>query len=80
MGASSELFLKMSSEYYFSIPDDIRKEYLTDKVYSESLNDYSTLIQDKEYRKLVSDKKKINKALDDRKDVLRELNKQQLNK
>jgi len=71
MGASSELFLKMSSEYYLSIPDNIKNEYLADKIYSESLNDYSELIRDKEYKSLVSAKKKLNKALDNRKDFLR---------
>ena len=71
MGANSELFLKMSSEYYWSIPEDIRVNYLRDKIYSESLNDYSTLIQDKEYSKLVNDKKKINEALEKRKEDLR---------
>ena len=75
MGASKELFLRMSQEYYMEIPEQLRECYLRDKIYRETLQDYEELIKDPIYKALIDSKKKANKDLELRKDALRQLNK-----
>lgn len=72
MGASSELFIKMSEEEYFAIPDELRERHLAHKVYSQSVHDFQELMQDEIYADLYKKKKQISKDLDERQYYLRE--------
>ena len=60
MPASSDLFLRMSEEYYFSIPEDVREAHLRDKIYSQEKQDFAELMEDKAYASLYKEHKKVN--------------------
>lgn len=72
MGASKELFMRMSEEDYLGIPRNIRERHLADKIYSQSVADFSELMQDETYARLYKQKKAISKELDERQYQLRE--------
>lgn len=72
MGASKELFIRMSEQEYMDIPACIRESYLASKVYNESVHDFQDLMQDEEYSRLYKQKKEISKHLDERQFYLRE--------
>lgn len=71
MESNREVVLRMSEEYYMSIPDDARG-YLTTKRIDTELNDWKELMQDETFAKLTKEKKKISKDLDQRTFDLRE--------
>lgn len=72
MGASKELFLRMSEEEYLDIPRTVRERHLSNKIYSESIADFSELMKDPTYAELYKRKKAISKELDERQWQLRE--------
>lgn len=72
MGASSELFIKLSEEEYMDIPKEIREVHLSHKVYNQSVHDFQELMQDELYAKLYKQKKAISAELDLRQFQLRE--------
>ena len=72
MGATNELMIRMQEEEYFSIPTEIRERYLSSKIVSPELNDWSELMQDETYSNLYKQKKQISKDLDQRAFDLRE--------
>lgn len=72
MGANKDLFIRMSEQEYMNIPKDIRERHLVSKVYSESVTDFSELMQDPLYAKLYKQKKDISRQLDERQWQLRE--------
>lgn len=72
MGASSELFLKLSEEEYMNIPQEIRECHLSHKIYNQSVHDFQELMQDELYAKLYKQKKAISAELDERQWQLRE--------
>lgn len=80
MGASKELFLRMSEEEYLDIPRNVRERHLSNKIYSESIADFSELMQDETYARLYKEKKAISKQLDERQWMLREYKRKNLNK
>jgi len=72
MSASKDLFLRLSEEEYFSIPEPIRQTHLNSKIYSESVNDFDELMQDETYLRLYKEKKQITADLNERQYQLRE--------
>lgn len=72
MGASSELFIKLSEQEYMDIPQDIRQAHLSHKVYNQSVHDFQELMQDELYASLYKQKKAITAELDQRQFQLRE--------
>ena len=56
MGASSELFLRMTEEEYFSIPEDIRQRHLSYKTLKET----KKCLSEREFQ-LREERRKINK-------------------
>lgn len=78
MGASKELFLRMSEQEYMEIPEGVREAHLRHKIYNESVHDFTELIQDEHYAALYKKKKEVSKELDERQFQLRE-NKRKIN-
>lgn len=74
MGASKELFLKLTEQEYMAIPADVRERHLSHKVYSESVHDFQDLIKDELYSDLYKKKKEISEQLNERQYQLREIN------
>jgi len=72
MAASKELFIKMSEEEYFNIPEETRESHLRHKVYSESAHDFNELMEDEMYARLYKEKRYVSKELDERQYYLRE--------
>jgi hypothetical protein len=72
MGANSELMIIMSEEEYYRIPPDIRQSYLSSKMRTPELNDWSELMQDEHYRVLYYASKKVKENLEQRAFDLRE--------
>lgn len=80
MGATKDLFIRISEEEYFSVPEDIRERHLRSKIYSESIQDFDWLMQDETYSSLHKEYKKNKQALEQRAYDLREQKRKQLNK
>lgn len=78
MGSSKDLFMRMSEEEYMNIPPDIRERHLSSKIYSESVNDFSELMEDTAYNALYKEHKKIKAQLEERAYQLRENKRKQL--
>lgn len=74
MGASKDLFIKLSEEEYFAIPEDVRKAHITGKVYSESIQDFDTLMQDENYRNTYKTYWEVKKDLEELTYQIRERN------
>lgn len=72
MGANSELFLRMTEDEYFSIPDDIRSKHLSSKIVSEEKSDWIENMKDKTFSDLSKTLKETKKHLSDREYQLRE--------
>lgn len=72
MGANSEVFLRMSEEYYLKIPQDIRAIFLSSKRVGEDKSDFSENIKDDIYSELYKKSKEIKKQLSEREFYLRE--------
>jgi hypothetical protein len=71
MESNREVVLRMSEEYYLSIPDEARG-YLSTKRIDIEMSDWSELMQDETYSKLYKEKKKVSKDLEQRAYDLRE--------
>lgn len=69
---SRELFLKMSEEHYFRIPENVRQCYLTEKIYAQSDDDFHKLMEVPEYKKAYENHKSAKKELEDIKYKIRE--------
>lgn len=74
MGASKDLFIRISEEDYFNIPEGIRQSHLQSKIYSQSKNDFEHLMKDSHYAKLHKTYKKAKKELEEREYQIRENN------
>ena len=72
MAANSELFLRMSEEYYFEIPEDIRENYLRSKIVSEEKSDWIENMKDETFSNLSKTLKETKKHLSEREYQLRE--------
>ena len=73
MGASKELFIRMSEEEYFLIPADIRRSFLSSKVVSEEKGDWAQNMEDVYFAMLYKKSKLAKKELAEREYQLREL-------
>ena len=72
MSANSELFIRMSEEYYFEIPEDIRENYLRSKIVSEEKSDWNENMKDEIFSNLSKTLKETKKHLSEREYQLRE--------
>ena len=72
MSANSELFIRMSEEYYFEIPEDIRENYLRSKIVSEEKSDWNENMKDETFSNLSKTLKETKKHLSEREYQLRE--------
>ena len=61
MGATNELFIRMTEQEYFNIPFEVRERHLTGKIVSEEKSDWSENMKDPSYslwyNKIKEDKK-----------------------
>jgi hypothetical protein len=78
MGANSELMIRMSEEEFYRIPPDIRQSYLSSKMVTPELNDWSELMQDEHYSVLYYASKKVKQNLEQRAYDLREKKRENL--
>lgn len=72
MGASKDLFLKMTEREYMDIPENVRQTHLASKIYNESKHDFNELMKDDVYSKLYNQKKVVTRSLQEREYQLRE--------
>lgn len=72
MGATKDLFLRISEPDYMQIPQHIRERHLAHTIYSESVNDHNELMKDIDYARLHEDIQRQKKFLEERKYQLRE--------
>jgi hypothetical protein len=72
MGANSELFLRMTEQEYFNIPEEIRERHLRSKIVSEEKGDWSENMKDKTFSDLSLTIKETKKHLAEREFQLRE--------
>lgn len=72
MGASSDVFLRMTEEHYLSIPEDIRMCFLSSKRVDSERGDWSENMTDEYYSKLYNSIKSDKKSLEEREFQLRE--------
>jgi len=72
MGANSQVFLRMSEEHYFTIPNEIRERFLSSKRVDEEISDFDLNIQDPTFEKLYNKSKEAKKELQDYQYLLRE--------
>ncbi len=72
MGASSELFLRMTESEYFLIPQEIRERHLSSKIISEEKSDWSENMKDVFYEMTYNKIKVLKKELSEREFQLRE--------
>lgn len=80
MGANSELFLRMTEEEYFLIPEDIRQRHLSSKITSEEKSDWTENMKDKTYSDFYKTLKETKKCLAEREYQLREERRKVINK
>ena len=73
MGASAEVFLKMTEQEYNEIPFEVKERYLSSKNYTRNVNDWSENMEDELYKVLYNESKKIKKQLEQREYELREI-------
>jgi len=67
-----QVFLRMSEEHYFTIPEEIRMIYLSSKRVDEEMSDFDLNIQDPTFEKLYNRSKEAKKELQDYQYFLRE--------
>jgi len=72
MGASSELFLRMTESEYFLIPQEIRERHLSSKIISEEKSDWSENMKDVFYEMTYNKIKVLKKELSEREFQIRE--------
>ncbi len=80
MSRSSELFLRMTEEEYFLIPQAIRESHLSSKIVSEEKSDFSENMKDKIYSDFYKTLKETKKCLAEREFQLREERRKVINK
>ena len=73
MGASSEVFLKMSEEHYLTIPSEVREVFLRDKRIDSENSDWNENIKDPLFDSLYKKSKEAKKKLEQRQFDLREM-------
>lgn len=72
MSANSELFLRMTEQEYFDIPEIIRQRHLSSKIVSEEKSDWVENMKDKVFSDLSKTIKETKKHLSEREFQLRE--------
>lgn len=72
MSRSSELFLRMTEEEYFSIPQSIRESHLSSKIVSEEKGDWNENMKDPVFAQSYKAIKEEKKRLSEREFQLRE--------
>lgn len=72
MGGNSELFLRMTEQEYFNIPEEIRQSHLSSKIVSEEKSDWAENMKDKVFSDLSKTIKETKKHLSEREFQLRE--------
>lgn len=80
MSRSSELFLRMTEEEYFLIPQSIRESHLSSKIVSEEKSDWDENMKDKIYSDFYKTLKETKKCLSEREFQLREQRRKLINK
>jgi len=80
MSRSSELFLRMTEEEYFLIPQSIRESHLSSKIVSEEKSDFGENMKDKIYSDFYKTLKETKKCLAEREYQLREERRKVINK
>jgi peptide subunit release factor RF-3 len=80
MESNREVFLRMSEEYYLSVPFEIRESFLSSKRVDEEKGDWSENMKDNYYCNIYNDIKDSKKLLKEREYQLREERRKQLNK
>lgn len=80
MGKSSDLFLRMTEEEYFLIPQSIRESHLSSKIVSEEKSDWTENMKDKTYSDFYKTLKETKKCLSEREYQLREERRKVINK
>ena len=58
-----QIFLRMSEEHYFTIPEMVRMIYLSSKRVDEEMSDFDLNIQDPTFEKLYNKSKEAKKEL-----------------
>lgn len=74
MGATKDLFLRMTESEYMDIPQEIRERHLSQKIYSQSVNDFDELMKHQEYRDAYQMNKESKKHLEEITYLIRERN------
>jgi hypothetical protein len=72
MGASSELFLRLTEREYFEIPQSIRESHLSSKIVSSDRNDWAENMKDEQFSTLYNIISEAKKQLSEREYQLRE--------
>ena len=80
MGKSSELFLRMTEEEYFLIPEETRQRHLSSKIVSEEKSDWNENMKDPYFERIYLDIKDSKKLLSEREYQLREERRKVINK
>ena len=72
MQSNREVFLRMSEEHYFTIPNEIRECFLSSKRVDEEMSDFDLNIQDPTFESLYNKSKEAKKELQYYQYLLRE--------
>jgi len=80
MGATKDLFIRMTEEEYLAIPHEIIERHLSSKVYSQSVNDFDELMKHQEYRDAYQMNKESKKHLEEITYLIREHNRKSITK
>jgi len=72
MESNREVFLRMSEEYYMTIPSEVRESFLSGKRVDEEKGDWSENMKDIDFSLLYKGVKTAKKYLSDREFQLRE--------
>jgi len=72
MGANNELFLRITEEEYFLIPEEIRQKHLSSKITSEEKGDWNENMKDETFNMFYQESKRFKKLLSEREFQLRE--------
>lgn len=80
MGASKEIFIKMTEEEYLDIPQQVRQAFFSSKNITKQDNDWHENMKDEYYSTLYKELKITKKLLEEREFQLRELRRKENNK
>lgn len=72
MGATKQVFLKLTEEEYSEIPSEIKERFFHSKNITRETNDWAENMLDETYSRLYKEKKEISKQLEEREYQLRE--------